>query len=887
MKKIPLIGIKSVISLAAPFIEKATVLTSGVPLKILKVKNLQSPAVSEVTSFNSPSVSKGVRAGAKLKLAKKVNSQPNLHILNIKQFEKPFIQRAKLLNKIELKKVELVASNPKILIEQINILNRSRINQVFTLQPKISSIVLNPLIVNLRDRNVLTNFTASSNFSLFLRKSLPQDIFTAKSILNKEVAKNEKSFVKFVSKIEKAKAKPIKLDIAIKTILDIEAQKNLSSQVGIESLKTIHSISKGITNSLSIFDSIQVLKKIGQDLENNIVLSSFALRGVPTRDRVNFASLIRKLQGKRFNSNVTGFSFTSKKPIKIFTSNTQLKSRAFAGPNKISKVQTSSNLFKLVAKPANSNTIFSSNIHKKPTKIVNSNIQVFSKALTGRTELSKFITTTSVHKKAIKGISTDLSFNNILRKDVTKPIKSNIQISSRALTGRTELSKFITTTSVHKKAIKGISTDLSFNNILRKDVTKPIKSNIQISSRALSGRVKFSKLQTSTKVSKLPIKGLSSNLSFNNIVKKKFSTPQFSNFVGFSRVVTEKNMKQSLVRFFSNTVKKPIKAITTNARFSSNLIFKFTQELPPSFFVASSKIRFGRVRTSKVSLSSNIVRKAFKKVSSNIQTVSLVGKFVEKAGFQNNFVASTDRLVAFAELISSKSAIKSKILLKQGKNPTSNIQFESLPELKVDKNLEETKTILKSFIVPSFAVLPKTRINLNSATNVTAIIQTKSNLQPQSLVSKTTKKPVKSIVVFNSKIIPSFTQLPDDLIGLENKITKKPIKAIIDRAGLKSSPAKKVDKNQINTNLQLALDSLAAFFVSSLSEASVNSENTNKPLKSFTDKVSLSTFLIEKLLKRNLPESTVGLANSGLLIRPTYAVNYFIDDYEGETRVLD
>ena len=586
---------------------------------------------------------------------------------------------------------------------------------------------------------------------------------------------------------------------------------------------------------MSIFDSIHVLKRIGQDLESSIGLFSLALRGVPIKNRVNFASLIQKLQGKRFNSNVTGFSFTSKKPTKILTSNTQLKSRALAGVNKISRIQTSSNLFKLVVKPVNSNTTFSSNVHKKPTKIVNSNIQLFS----------------------------------------------------RALAGRAELSKFIGTILVRKKVIKGINTDVSFNNILRKDVTKPVKSNVRISSRAISGRVKFSSLKTNTKVSKLPIKGLSSDLSLGNILVKNFSTPKFSSFVGSSRVITEKNMKQSLVRFFSSTTKKPIKAITTNARFSSSLIFKFTQELPPSFFVASSKIRFGRVRTSKAVLSSDIFRKVIRGVSSNIQATSLVGKFVEKAGFQNNFAASTDILVAFAQLVSSKSAVESKLTFKTDKNSQSKIQFESLSKLKADKNFEETKSSLKSFTLPSFAVLPKTRMSLNSDISISLLIQTISNLQPQSLVSKTPKKPVKSTVVFNSKIIPSFTQLPDDLIGLENKITKKPIKAIIDRAGLKSSPAKKVDKNQINTNLQLALDSLAAFFVPSLSKASVNSESTNKPLKSFTDKVSLATFLIEKLLKRNLPESTVGLANSGLLIRPTYAVNYFIDDYEGETRVLD
>ena len=97
MKKIPLIGIKSVVSIA-PFIEKAIVLTSGVPLRVLKVKNLQNPAVSDAVSFNSPSVLKGVRTGAKLRTVKRVSSQPNLHILNIKQFEKPFIQRAELLN---------------------------------------------------------------------------------------------------------------------------------------------------------------------------------------------------------------------------------------------------------------------------------------------------------------------------------------------------------------------------------------------------------------------------------------------------------------------------------------------------------------------------------------------------------------------------------------------------------------------------------------------------------------------------------------------------------------------------------------------------------------------------------------------------------------------
>ena len=43
MKKIPLIGVKSVVTLS-PLIGKAILLTSGVPLKVLRVKTLQNPA---------------------------------------------------------------------------------------------------------------------------------------------------------------------------------------------------------------------------------------------------------------------------------------------------------------------------------------------------------------------------------------------------------------------------------------------------------------------------------------------------------------------------------------------------------------------------------------------------------------------------------------------------------------------------------------------------------------------------------------------------------------------------------------------------------------------------------------------------------------------------
>ena len=886
MKKIPLIGVKSVVTLS-PLIGKAILLTSGVPLKVLRVKTLQNPAVSEVSSFNSPSVVKGLRIGVKLRAVKKVNSQPNLHVLNIKQFEKPFIQKAELLNKIELKNVEILASDPKILIQQINVLNRTRIKEALTSQPKISSLIYDPLIVILRNRDLTDILGTTSKHALSSRKFLPNTNLAVTSNKQLQVFKSFVSPVGVTSTVVKGATGPKQLKVAVTDRPLKLAEKRFTSLASFKSLNQ-KNVLKNVSNTLGLISDIH-LKRIIRFFENSTIsVQSRVLLSRPQRSNLVFSSAILKTVLKTPKSNLSASSNISKKPFKGFDSKVQSRSRVTLGPYVFDSLSLGNHLAKVVRKdPFNVfGTVFSQ-VSKKPFKGFDSNVQSRSRVTLGPYIFDSIVFDTTNIKKTFKSFNDTNSLSTRIRKDVFKPIKTFGAVSSRLLTGRIYTTNLALFSKNVKKTIKGILDTNSLSTRIRKDVFKPIKTFGAVSSRVLTSTLQRSSISTDIKVIKHTIKGINDFLQFKNLLNKEVSKPDTSNVVFSSNLLFGRQYKSN-VSPSSFLRKATVKDIQNRAIFSSSLIFKISQRIDPVLFRASSFVLRGRVEKSRVQIASRYNLKIQKQIISNTQAVSLINKFVEKDGFKVVVKASDDifpRKVLFPETFTQ---LVSDVTKTQIKSNTDFLQAESIYENLINKKIT-TNTSIAADILATRVAFAVDKLVLSNTLEKYSIKSLNDLLQIKNLISNTPAKNVKSQASIKTDILAALGPLPEDLTSIESSVSAFTIKVFEDVLALQNIQVKEVDKNLPKTILGIqSLPFIIRYIApTSLSSLSVTIEDVKDVVKGITNKASLSTFLIEKLIKRNLPESTVGLANSGLLIRPTYAVNYFIDDYEGEARVLN
>ena len=230
----------------------------------------------------------------------------------------------------------------------------------------------------------------------------------------------------------------------------------------------------------------------------------------------------------------------------------------------------------------------------------------------------------------------------------------------------------------------------------------------------------------------------------------------------------------------------------------------------------------------------------------------------------------------------------SDVTKTQIKSFTDFLQAESIYEKLINKKIT-TNTSIAVDILATRVAFAVDKLVLNNTLEKDSIKNLNDLLQVKNLISNTTIKNVKTQASIKTDVLAASGPLPKDLIGIEASVFAFTLKVFKDALALQNIQVKEVDKNLPKTTLGIqSLPFIMRYIApTSLSSLSVTTKDVKDVVNHITNKASLSTFLIEKLIKRNLPESTVGLANSGLLIRPTYAVNYFIDDYEGEARVLN
>ena len=374
---------------------------------------------------------------------------------------------------------------------------------------------------------------------------LPQkNTIVFSDLVTKKTTKQIPDFVGLINEIAKDVTKEINItNVAAQNRVVLgKIAKNIIRTENLVEKKA--SISKDTTVGISV--EINISSALTLPV-NFAVTRSSTLLGIPIRNTVRFNNELRKKVKAKRESSIGFLSNTLKLSGKNEQSKITISTHkilpAYAWFSKdTTAIKTAELRFFIKKGGINHHTLTTSILNKKPIKAPLNKVSLINKILPAYAIFPKnIIASNDLDIKNVKKKLIDtLGLNNIIAKNVKKPLASNTLAISNVLPAYAIFPKNIVASNdlEIKDVIKKLIDTLGLNNIIAKNVKKPlIGDTTSLQSKTLTGIIPTSREPTKTAISttlvkRKAVKGIEPITALRSILKKEVVMNQGEDTVG-------------------------------------------------------------------------------------------------------------------------------------------------------------------------------------------------------------------------------------------------------------------------------------------------------------------------------------------------------------------